>query len=114
MLAAIGTYGVLAYTVAQHRREIGVRLALGATPQKIVRQFLSFGLRLLAMGSLLGCFGAWAAGRAMQGVLFEVPSFHMPTLVGAAVAMSLVTLMASLLPAIRAGRILPMEALRHE
>jgi ABC-type antimicrobial peptide transport system permease subunit len=50
----------------------------------------------------------------MQGVLFEVPSFHMPTLVGAAIALGVVTLIASLLPAIRAARISPMEALRHE
>ncbi|MFO1498174.1 MAG: ABC transporter permease [Verrucomicrobiota bacterium] len=114
LLAAIGTYGVLAYAVAQHRREIGVRLALGAMPGGIARQFLLFGLRLLAIGSLLGCVGAWAAGRAMQGVLFEVPSFHMPTLVGAAIAIGGVTLIASLLPAIRAARISPMEALRHE
>jgi predicted permease len=114
LLAAIGTYGVLAYAVAQHRREIGVRLALGATPERIARQFLVFGLRLLAIGTLLGCVGAWAAGVAMQGVLFEVPSFHMPTLAAAAIAIGLVTLIASLLPAIRAARISPMEALRHE
>jgi predicted permease len=114
LLAAVGTYGVLAYAVAQRRREIGVRLALGAMPQGIARQFLWFGLRLLAMGSVLGCVGAWAAGRAMQGVLFEVQSLHVPTFVGAVVALGLVTLMASLLPAIRAARISPMEALRHE
>ena len=81
---------------------------------EIARQFLLLGLRLLGIGSLLGCFGAWAAGRAMRGVLFEVPSFHMPTLVGAAIAIGVVTLIASLLPAIRAARISPMEALRHE
>ncbi len=114
LLAAIGTYGVLAYAVAQRRCEIGVRMALGALPDQIARQFLFFGLRLLAMGSLLGCAGAWAAGRAMQGVLFEVPSFHLPTLAGAAVVMGLVTLIASLLPAIRAALISPMEALRYE
>ena len=114
LLATIGTYGVLAYAVAQRRREIGVRMALGAVPDQIARQFLLFGLRLLAMGLLLGCVGAWAAGRAMQGVLFEVPSFHIPILAGAAIAMGLVILIASLLPAIRAARISPMEALRHE
>ena len=114
LLAAIGTYGVLAYAVAQRRCEIGVRMALGALPDQIARQFLFFGLRLLAMGSLLGCAGAWAAGRAMQGVLFEVPSFHLPTLAGAAAVMGLVTLIASLLPAIRAALISPMEALRYE
>ena len=114
LLAAMGTYGVLAYAIAQRRREIGLRMALGAVPDQIARQFLLFGLRLLAMGSLLGCVGAWAAGCAMRGVLFEVPSFHMPTLVSAAIALGVVTLIASLLPAIRAARISPMEALRHE
>jgi predicted permease len=114
LLAAIGTYGVLAYAVAQRRREIGVRMALGAVPDQIARQFLWLGLRLLAMGSLLGCVGAWATGRAMRGVLFEVESFHLPTLLGAAIALGLVTLIASLLPAMRAARISPTEALRYE
>jgi predicted permease len=114
VLVAIGTYGMLAYAVVQRRREIGVRQALGATPGRIGCQFLLFGLKLLAMGSLLGCIGTWAAGRAMQGVLFEVPSFHMPTLLGTGVVIGVVTLIASLLPAIRAARISPMEALRHE
>ena len=114
LLAAIGTYGVLAYAVAQRRREIGVRMALGAMPRQIGRQFLSLGLRLLVVGALLGCLGAWAAGRAMQSILFQVPSFHMPTFVGTAVVMSVVTLIACLLPALRAARVDPMEALRCE
>ena len=114
LLAAIGTYGALAYAVAQHRREIGVRLALGAMPKRIAHQFLLLGLKLLGIGSLIGCFGAWGAGRAMRGVLFEVPSFHAPTLVVAAIAIAVVTLIASVLPALRAARISPMEALRHE
>jgi hypothetical protein len=114
LLAAIGTYGVLAYAVSQRRREVGVRMALGATPDQIGRQFMSLGLRLLAVGALLGCIGAWAAGRAMQSILFEVPSLHIPTVAGTAVAMSLATLLASLLPAIRAARIAPAEAMRNE
>lgn len=114
LLAAIGTYGVLAYAVSQRRREVGVRMALGATPDQIGRQFFSLGLRLLAFGALLGCIGAWAAGRAMQSILFEVPSFHIPTFAGTAVAISLVTLLASLLPAISAARISPAEAMRNE
>lgn len=112
LLAAIGTYSVLAYAVSQRRREIGVRMALGATPEQIGCQFLSLGLRLLAVGTLLGCFGAWAAGRAMQSILFEVSSFHVPTFIGMAGVLSLVTLIACLLPALRAARVDPMAALR--
>jgi putative ABC transport system permease protein len=89
-------------------------MALGATPDQIGRQFFSLGLRLLAVGALLGCIGGWAAGRAMQSILFKVPSFYIPTFAGTAVAMSLVTLLASLLPAIRAARISPAEAMRNE
>ena len=114
LLAAIGTYGVLAYAVAQRRREIGVRIALGAMPEQIGCQLLSLGLRLLAAGTLLGGFGAWAAGRAMQSILFQVPSIHLPTFAGTAVVMSLVTLMACLVPALRASRVDPMEALGSE
>jgi len=114
LLAGIGVYGVLAYAVSQRRREVGVRMALGATPDQIGRQFFSLGLRLFAVGALLGCIGAWAAGQAMQSFLFKVSSFHIPTLVGAALAMSLVTLLASLLPALRAARISPAETMRNE
>ena len=74
LLAAIGTYGVLSYAIAQRRREIGIRMALGAQTRQIGAQFLSLGLRLLAAGTILGLMGAWLAGRAMQSVLFGVPS----------------------------------------
>ncbi len=74
LLTAIGTYGVLSYSVSQRRREIGVRMALGAQPSQIRAQFLSLALRLLAVGSILGIFGAWLAGSAMQTVLFHVPA----------------------------------------
>jgi predicted permease len=114
LLAAIGTYGVLAYAVSQRRREIGVRMALGALPGQIGRQFLWLGLRLLAVGTVLGVLGAWAAGRAMQGILFNVPSFPVATLAGTALVMGGVSLIASWLPASRASRVDPMEALRNE
>ena len=73
LLTAIGTYGVLSYAVAQRRREIGVRMALGARPEQIRGQFFSLALRLLAGGTILGLIGAWLTGRAMQAVLFHVP-----------------------------------------
>ena len=111
LLAAVGTYGVLSYAVAQRRREIGVRMALGAQPNEIRRQFFSIGLRLLTAGIALGLGGASLAGRAMQAILFDVPGLHLPTLAGAAGVMTAVALAACLLPSRRAARISPVEAL---
>jgi predicted permease len=114
LLAAIGTYGVLSYAVAQRRREIGIRMALGAQRHQIGNQFLSLGLRLLAAGTILGLIGAWWAGRAMQNVLFDVPALPVATLLGPAVVMTAVSLVACLIPARRATKVDPMIALRAE
>jgi len=114
LLADIGTYGVLAYAVAQRRREIGVRMALGALPTQIARQFLGLGLKLLLAGTMFGVLGAWLAGRAMQSILFNVPSLHVATLSGTALVLGAVSLVACWLPTVRASRIDPMEALRDE
>jgi predicted permease len=114
LLAAIGTYGVLSYAVAQRRREIGIRMAVGAQRWQIGTQFLSLGLRLLATGTILGLIGAWLAGRAMQSVLFDVPTLHLATLLGTALVMSVVSLVACLIPARRAMKVDPMIALRAE
>jgi len=114
LLAAIGTYGVLSYAVAQRTREIGIRIALGAQRGQIGTQFLSLGLRLLAAGTGLGLIGAWLAGRAMQSVLFDVPTLHVATLLGTAVLMTAVSMFACLIPARRASRVDPMTALRAE
>jgi len=114
LLAAIGTYGVLSYAVAQRRREIGIRMALGAQREQIGAQFLSLGLRLLAAGTILGLIGAWLAGRAMQSILFDVPTLHVATLFGTALVMTAVSLVACLIPARRATKVHPMEALRYE
>jgi len=114
LLAAIGTYGVLSYAVAQRRREIGIRMALGAQRKQIGAQFLSLGLRLLAAGTILGLIGAWWAGRAMQSVLFDVPTLHLATLLGTAFVMTVVSLVACLIPARRATKVDPIEALRAE
>ena len=111
LLAAVGTYGVLSYAVAQRRREIGVRMALGAQARQIRGQFLGLGLRLLGAGASAGVAGAWVAGRAMQSLLFDVPPLHAQALAGAGVVMGVVTLVACLLPAHRASRVAPVEAL---
>ena len=114
LLATIGTYGVFSYTIAQRRREIGIRMALGAQTGQIRTQFLSLGLRLLVAGMLLGVMGVWAAGQAMQRVLFGVPALHLATLVGTALVMAAVSLVACLIPARRASRVDPMMALGAE
>jgi predicted permease len=114
LLAAMGTYGVLSYAVAQRRREIGVRMALGARPGQIHWQFFELGLRLLAGGTAVGALGAWMAGRAMQTLLFDVPSLHLPTLARAAGVIGLATFVACLLPSHRAAGISPVEALSDQ
>jgi predicted permease len=111
LLTATGTYGVLSYAVSQRRREIGVRMALGAQPARIRRQFFSLALRLLAGGTLLGLIGAWQSGRAMGSQLFHVQPLNLPILAGATCVMGVVCFAACLLPAQRAARVSPIETL---
>ena len=89
-------------------------MALGAQRGQIGSQFLSLGLRLLAAGTILGLIGAWLAGRAMQSVLFDVPTLHIATLLGTALVMTAVSLVACLIPARRAAHVDPIQALRAE
>ncbi len=114
LLAAIGTYGVLAYAVNQRRREIGVRMALGALPQQVLRHFLTLGAKLLAVGVVLGVLGSWAAGRAMQSVLFGVGVVDPAVIAATTVTMVIVVLLATFIPSRRATKVDPMVALRAE
>jgi ABC-type antimicrobial peptide transport system permease subunit len=114
LLTAVGAYGVLSYAVAQRRREIGIRMAMGAEPRQIGGQFLALGLRLLACGAALGIFGAWIAGRAMQNILFDTPALSLAPLAAALAVLSAVSLAACWLPARRAARVDPLVALRSE
>jgi predicted permease len=113
LLIAIGSYGVLNYAVEQRRREIAVRMALGAQPARIRNQFLLLSLRLLCWGVVLGGAGAWLSGRAMQSLLFHVPAFNLAILSGAAGVMAVVCIAACLVPSYRASRTSPIEALRE-
>lgn len=114
LLAAVGIYSVLACSVAQRTREIGVRMALGAQPGHIIWQFLGLGLRLLGVGLPLGLIGACLAGRVMASMLFGVAPANPLVLGSTAVALAAVAVLACLLPSQRAARVKPTEALRGE
>jgi len=91
-----------------------VRMAFGARPEQIRGQFLALALRLLVAGTILGTVGAWLTGRAMRTLLFQVPPLHVATFATAAGIISVVSLVACLLPSHRAARISPMEALADQ
>jgi ABC-type antimicrobial peptide transport system permease subunit len=114
VLAAVGIYGVLAYSVAQRRREIGVRMALGAQPAQILRQFLGLGVRLLLIGLPIGVLGAWMAGHAIAGMLFGVEPLSPQVLGATAAVLVAAALPACLLPSRRAAHVAPNEALRAD
>lgn len=113
ILASIGIYGVLAYSVAQRRREIGVRMALGAQPGQILRQFLLLGLRILAVGLPLGCAGAFLVTRSMAGFLYGVGPTNLPVLAATTAVLGAVAMLACLVPARRGSQVSPAEALRN-
>jgi len=114
VLITVGTYGVLSYAVAQRRREIAIRMALGARSEQIQGHFFSLALRLLAGGVGLGLCGAWVAGRAIQAILFHVAAHNLVILAGSASMIAVVAFAACLLPAHRAARISPMQALADQ
>ncbi len=114
LIAAMGLYGVLAYQVARRKREIGVRLALGAERRDITRRIVTEGLRIAGLGLVLGLVGALAAGRLMTAVLYETSSRDVQTLVLASAILLGVTFLASWIPAARAGRMDPVESLKPE
>jgi predicted permease len=114
LLAAIGLYGVLAYTVAQRTREIGLRMAIGATRGQVRHMLLrQVGLMTL-VGGTLGLAVALAAGRAAQALLFGLQSHDPGVLAAAVIVLTLVALAAGLVPAHRAARVDPVRALRYE
>ena len=114
LLACIGVYGVLSYSVAQRTSEIGVRVALGARPWHVLRLVIGQGMLLVAAGLVLGLGGALALIRLIQSMLYGVSSHDPVTFVGVSVALLLIALAACLAPAVRAMRVDPLIALRTE
>jgi predicted permease len=113
-LATVGVYGVIAYLVSQGARELGIRIALGATPGGIVRLILREGLTLAALGVTAGVLGAFAAARLMRRLLFQVDALDPATFATTAALLTAVAALAALIPAARAARIDPIVALKSE
>jgi predicted permease len=114
LLAVVGVYGVVSYAATQRTQELGVRMALGASPRQILALLLRQGARLVAAGLLFGLAGAWALTRAMTHMLVGVSPSDPITYISVAALLSSITLLASWIPARRAMRIDPMVALRYE
>jgi len=114
ILASIGLYGVMALIVSQRTREMGIRFALGASRGDVLRLVLGQGAVLVAIGLTAGLLGAFVAGRALRSVLYDVVPLDPAALISALLTLSLVALIACFLPARRASRVDPIEALRTE
>jgi putative ABC transport system permease protein len=114
LLASLGLYGVIAYSVSQRTRELGIRMAIGAQRADVLRLVLREGLTTAGIGVVLGLIGALLTTRLLQGLLFGVSATNPLIFAINAIILMAVALTACLIPARRASRIDPMEALRHE
>jgi predicted permease len=114
LLASIGIYGVMAYSVAQRTNEIGLRMAVGARPSDVLRLVVGQGMRLAIGGIVVGLVFALAATRLLENLLFGISTYDPPTFASASVVVMAVAFLAAWLPAYRAARIDPVKALRQE
>jgi putative ABC transport system permease protein len=114
VLAVVGLYGVLAWTVRQRTRELGIRIALGAQPRQVHFLVMRHGILIAAAGTIVGLLGAVAASRVLRSLLYEISPTDLPTMLGACAMLLIVALVACLLPARRATRVDPVLTLRAE
>jgi len=114
LLAALGLYGLLAYSVVQRRSEIGVRMALGARPRQVLQTIVAEGLQLVLCGRILGTAGSWFVMRGLRSLLYGVAPTDIQIFIGSALVLLIVGAIASYLPAHRAAAIEPLAALSHE
>ena len=114
LLAAIGIYGVLAFSVSKRAHEIGIRMALGARSTDVARMVIGQAMRVVGIGIFVGGLGARLLGRFLQNMPFEVRALDLPTFAGVVIVLGLAAWAASYLPARRAMRVDPMVALRYE
>jgi ABC-type antimicrobial peptide transport system permease subunit len=114
VLAAIGVYGVMAFLVAQGTREIGIRMALGATERAVLGLVMRQGMTVATLGVAIGLGGAFVLTRSMRGLLFGVGGTDPLTFAAVALLLGSIALVATYLPARRAARIDPMVSLRSE
>ena len=114
LLATIGIYGVMAYTVSRRTNEIGIRMAMGAEPANILRLIVGESMTLALMGASLGLGGAYAVTRVMKGLLFGVTSTDPLTFAGVTLLLCLAALFAAYVPAHRASRLDPLVAIKYE
>jgi ABC-type antimicrobial peptide transport system permease subunit len=113
-MAAMGTFGVVAFSVSRRSREIGVRLALGATPRQVQALMAGAGVRLAAAGLAFGLPAAWLSTRTLEGILAGTSPTDPMAFTAAVLLLVLATLIAAWLPARRAARIDPLTVLRQE
>ena len=114
LLAALGIYGVMAYTVSQRTNEIGVRMALGAQPGDILRLMLGHAGKLVGIGLIIGILGSIAGSRLLTNILYEVSPYDPMTFVSVSLVLSAVGLLACYIPSRRATKVDPVIALRSE